>query len=84
MHLDQEYNQEYYCGNERWKEILEMKYSELKMILKRNGCYKQSEGTRHESWYSTDTGKIFQIDRHDSRDAKKGILKKILKDAGIK
>ena len=64
--------------------IIKMKYSELKMLLRQNGCYKQSEGTRHENWYSAITGKTFQVGRHDSQDVKKGILNKILKDAGIK
>jgi predicted RNA binding protein YcfA (HicA-like mRNA interferase family) len=61
-----------------------MKYSELKNMLRENGCYKQSEGTRHENWFSPLTNKIFQIGRHTTKDVKKGILSKILKDAGIK
>ena len=61
-----------------------MKYSELKKLLKQHGCYKQSEGTRHENWYSPKTNKMFQIGRHDTQDVKKGMLSKILKDAGLK
>ena len=61
-----------------------MKYSELKNILRENGCYKQSEGTRHENWFSPETNKIFQIGRHNTEDVKKGILSKILRDAGLK
>ena len=61
-----------------------MKYSELKNLLKKSGCYKQSEGTRHENWYSPITDKLFQVGRHNTEDVKKGILSKILKDAGIK
>ena len=61
-----------------------MKYSELKTLLKKNGCYKQSEGTRHENWYSPMTNKIFQLGRHNTEDVKKGILSRILKDAGLK
>ena len=61
-----------------------MKYSELKSLLKENGCCKQSEGTRHENWHSPKTNKIFQIGRHNTEDVKKGILNKILKDAGLK
>jgi len=61
-----------------------MKYSELKKLLKQYGCYKISEGRNHEMWYSPITDKIFQIGRHGSQDVKKGILNKILKDAGLK
>jgi predicted RNA binding protein YcfA (HicA-like mRNA interferase family) len=61
-----------------------VKYSELKKLLKQHGCFKQSEGARHENWFSPATGKIFQMGRHDSQDVKKGIFNKILKDAGIK
>ena len=61
-----------------------MKHSELKKFLRQNGCYKQSEGTRHENWYSPKTNKIFQVGRHDTQDVKKGTLSKILKDAGLK
>ena len=61
-----------------------MKYSELKKLLRQNGCYKLSEGARHENWCSPKTGKIFQVGRHDTQDAKKGTLNRILKDAGLK
>jgi len=61
-----------------------MKYSELKKFLSQNNCYKKNEGTRHETWYSSITGKTFQIGRHNTQDVKKGTLNKILKDAGLK
>ena len=61
-----------------------MKYSELKILLSKNGCYKQSEGTRHENWYSPITSKLFQVGRHNTEDVKKGTLTRILKDAGLK
>ena len=61
-----------------------MKFSELKNTLKKNGCYKLSEGTRHENWFSPTTNKVFQLGRHKTEDVKKGLLNKILKDAGIK
>jgi len=63
---------------------LSMKYSELKSLLKKSGCYKQSEGARHENWFSPITNKLFQVGRHHTEDVKKGILNKILKDAGLK
>ena len=61
-----------------------MRCSELKKLLKKGGCYKESEGTRHENWYSPTTGKTFQVGRHDAQDVKSGTLSKILKDAGLK
>jgi len=61
-----------------------MKYSELKKLLRKSGCYKQSEGTRHENWFSPKTNRVFQIGRHTTEDVKKGILSRILKDAGLK
>jgi predicted RNA binding protein YcfA (HicA-like mRNA interferase family) len=61
-----------------------MTYSELKKRLRENDCYKQSEGARHEIWFSPRTNRIFQVGRHNTADVKKGILNKILKDAGIK
>jgi len=61
-----------------------MKYAELKKKLTQNGCCKISEGTRHENWFSPITQNIFQVGRHNTQDVHKGILNKILKDAGIK
>jgi predicted RNA binding protein YcfA (HicA-like mRNA interferase family) len=61
-----------------------MKHSELKKLLKEHGCYKKSEGTRHENWFSPITNKTFQVGRHNTQDVKKVMLGKILKDAGIK
>jgi len=61
-----------------------MRVSELKMLLKKDGCYKISEGAKHENWYSPITNKIFQMSRHNTEDVKKGTLNRILKDAGLK
>ncbi len=60
-----------------------MKYSELKKILKQNGCYFDHDGSNHEIWYSSKTGKTFPIGRHKSEDVAKGTLKAILRQAGI-
>lgn len=60
-----------------------MKYSEVKKLLKKNGCYMVREGTNHERWYSPKTGKTFSVSRHNSQDAKSGTLKSILRDAGL-
>ena len=60
-----------------------MKYSELKKLLKKGGCYKVSEGGNHEKWYSPKTDRYYPVGRHNSQDVKPGTLKSILKDAGI-
>lgn len=54
------------------------------MILKDAGCYKESEGKRHERWYSPSTGKYFPVSRHDREEVPPGTLKSIKKDAGLK
>ena len=61
-----------------------MKYSELKKILKKNGCEFISEGKRHEMWYSPITGNQFPVSRHNSQDVASGTFQAIMKQAGIK
>ena len=61
-----------------------MKYSELKKILKQNGCYKVDEGANHEIWFSPITSQPFPVGRHNSQDVPTGTYKAILKQAGIK
>ncbi|MCI8604451.1 MAG: type II toxin-antitoxin system HicA family toxin [Ruminiclostridium sp.] len=61
-----------------------MTFGELKRLLKKNGCYLDREGSRHEVWYSPITGKRFQVGRHSSEEVATGTLKNIKKDAGIK
>lgn len=60
-----------------------MTYGELKRLLKKNGCYFDHEGKRHEFWYSPKTGKLFQVGRHNTEEVATGTLKNIKKDAGI-
>ena len=60
-----------------------MKYSELKKKLKEIGCYKASEGTRHERWYSPVTKQEFPVGRHNSEDVKPGTLQAIKKQSGL-
>lgn len=61
-----------------------MTFGELKRLLKKNGCYLDREGSRHEIWYSPITGKRFQVGRHNSEEVATGTLKNIKKDSGIK
>ena len=61
-----------------------MKYSELKRLLNKHGCYKIGEGGNHEDWFSPINNKKFIVGRHNSEDVKKGTFNTILKQAGIK
>ncbi len=60
-----------------------MKYSELKKLLKKHGCYFKKDGANHDIWYSPITNQQFPVGRHNSQDVKNGTLKSILKAAGI-
>ena len=60
-----------------------MKYSELKKLLRKNGCKLEREGAGHEIWSSSITGKRFTVGRHNTEEVKSGTLKNILKDAGV-
>lgn len=61
-----------------------MKKSELLKILEEYGCYFVHEGTNHEVWHSSISGKDFLLWRHAGKEIPKGTLNKILKEAGIK
>lgn len=60
-----------------------MKFSELKKILKKNGCKMVREGANHEIWYSEITGKEFPVGRHNSKEVATGTQKAIFKQAGL-
>ena len=61
-----------------------MKISELLKLLKENGCTYVRPGGNHDIYHSPITGKDFPVPRHSSADVKKGLLDRILKQAGIK
>jgi len=61
-----------------------MKYSELKKLLKANGCYQVGEYKGHAKWYSPITDTQFPVVRHDKQEVPPGTLKAIKKQAGIK
>lgn len=61
-----------------------MKGSELKKLLKKQGCYLVGQYNGHEKWYSPLTEKCFPIPRHDSKDIKPKTAENILKAAGLK
>jgi predicted RNA binding protein YcfA (HicA-like mRNA interferase family) len=62
-----------------------MRYNELHKLLKKYGCYptgKQTAG--HPEWYSPISGLYFTTSNHLSDEVKKGTLKAILKESGVK
>lgn len=63
-----------------------MKYSELHRLLKGIGCYKISgkQIAGHPAWFSPLTGKTFPTSHHESEDVKRGTLRNILRDSGLK
>ncbi len=61
-----------------------MKISEMKKLLKKNGCFYVRELNGHEDWYSPITKKHFPIPRHNSQELGTGIENAIKKQAGIK
>lgn len=61
-----------------------MKYSELKRLLKKEGCYCYEQGANHEKWINPKTNAITAIGRHDKQEVKNGTLNAILKDLNLK
>ncbi len=61
-----------------------MKISEFKRLLKSLGCRFETHGGRHDNWFNPETGKVFQVPRHDAQELKKGTLEAIMKQAGLK
>jgi len=61
-----------------------MKFSELKKILSKHGCYLHHEGSNHEIWFSPVTNSKFALGRHGSKEVASGTANAILKQAGIK
>lgn len=51
-----------------------MKSSELKRLLRRNGCFLVRQGTSHEIWESPITNERFLVPRHDSQEIRTGTL----------
>lgn len=60
-----------------------MTFGEFKRLAKKGGCYKDSEGTRHEIWYSPITGNYFPVGRHNKKEVPKGTLGSMLSQAGL-
>lgn len=60
-----------------------MKTSELRKILRANGCYVVREGTNYEIWFSPITGKKFPVLRHGTKEMATGTVNSILRSAGI-
>lgn len=61
-----------------------MKYSEVERKLSEAGCYFVRQGKGHPIWLSPITGKYFLLSNHRSQEVKKGTLKSIERDSGVK
>lgn len=63
-----------------------MKYNELHRLLREIGCYplKGKQIAGHPAWFSPLTGRIFPTSNHGGEDVRKGTLKNILRDSGLK
>lgn len=63
-----------------------MKYNELHRLLREIGCYpiKNKSIAGHPAWFSPVTGRTFPTSNHGSEDVKRGTLKNILRDSGLK
>lgn len=60
-----------------------MKITELKRLLKANGCYFVSEGKNHEWWWSPITEQKFQLPRHSTADVGKILMGYIREQSGV-
>ena len=56
---------------------------ELKREFMKAGCYKESDGTNHEWWYSPITHSKFQMGRHNMEEVPKGTEKILRIQAGV-
>jgi len=63
--------------------VIPLRYSELKKLLKKNGCSLFREGKSHEIWFSPKTNAYFTVGRHNGEEVATGTLKSIKKDAGL-
>ena len=61
-----------------------MKNSELKKLLRREGCRLLRQGRSHEIWIDPKSGETFIVPRHNSQEIPTGTVEAILKKAGIK
>jgi len=61
-----------------------MKYSELEKKLKAAGCHWIRDGKKHPLWFSPITNKEFALSNHRGEEVKKGTLKDISNDSGVK
>lgn len=63
-----------------------MKYIELHRLLREIGCYpiKGKQIAGHPAWFSPLTDRTFPTSNHGGDDVKRGTLKNILRDSGLK
>ena len=62
-----------------------MKYSELERLIKKTtNCHFHRNGSNHPIWKNPDTGEIFELSHHSSKEVAPGTLKSIIKKSGAK
>lgn len=61
-----------------------MKVNEFLKKLKKQGCYFDSNGGKHDKWVNRATGDYAYVPRHGAKEIKTGTMKGILKDLGLK
>ena len=62
-----------------------MKYSELETIIKRTtNCSFFRHGSKHPLWINPETGLLFPMSYHKSKEVKTGTLKNIILKSGAK
>ena len=60
-----------------------MKISELTRMLKKAGCFLDTNGANHEIWYSPLTGKRFCVPRHHAKEIPNGTADRINRGRGL-
>lgn len=61
-----------------------MKYSELRKLIEKSGCFIKRHGANHDWYFSPITKSCFPVGRHETQEVAKGTLETILKKAGLK
>ena len=60
-----------------------MTYAELTRRLRHLGCQIARQGSRHEIWENTASGRSAAVPRHSGQEIPPGTLRKILSELGI-
>ena len=83
IHLCIEKNNHLYIFAKCKLNLMTMKITELKKILKASGCHFVVEGKNHEWWWSPITGRRFQLPRHSTADVGKTLMGYVREQSGV-